>query len=220
MNNGSLKIKICGLTRQEDAIAASTLGADILGFNFVPGSKRYLNPYSAREIIKSLPPFISKVGIFANEDPEVINELTGFLGLDAVQLHGDEDDRYCVDIKAPVIKALRVGSSEDLLGQSSYHVSAFLLDAMVEGELGGTGKTFDWRVAVEFAQNNRIFVAGGLTPENVGEAVRILEPYGVDTASGVESEPGVKDHKLIEEFIKAARSAAAGNGGETNDIAC
>ena len=220
MNNGSLKVKICGLTKGEDAIAACNLGADILGFNFVPGSSRYLNPYAAREMIRSLPPFISKVGIFANEDSEVINELVGFLGLDAVQLHGDEDERFCMGIKTPVIKALRVGCAEDLIGHSGYDVSAFLLDARVEGELGGTGRTFDWRIAVGFAKNNRIFVAGGLTPDNVGEAVRMLEPFGVDTASGVESEPGVKDHDLMEEFIRAARSAAAGNGGETNDIAC
>ncbi len=220
MNNGSLKVKICGLTREEDAIAACNLGADILGFNFVPGSSRYLNPYAAREMINSLPPFISKVGIFANEDHEVIIKLVDFLGLDVVQLHGDEDERFCMGIKTSVIKALRVGCAEDLTGHSGYDVSAFLLDARIEGELGGTGRTFDWRIAVDFAKNNRIFVAGGLTPDNVGEAVRILEPFGVDTASGVESEPGVKDHRLMEEFIRAARSAAAGNGGETNDIAC
>ncbi len=219
MKNGSLKIKICGLTNGEDAIAACNLGADILGFNFVPGSSRYLNPYAAREMIKLLPPFISKVGIFANEDHEVIIKLFDFLGLDVVQLHGDEDERFCMGIKTPVIKALRVGCAEDLIRHSGYDVSAFLLDARVEGELGGTGRTFDWKIAVDFAKNNRIFVAGGLTPDNVGEAIRILEPFGVDTASGVESEPGVKDHGLIEEFIRAARSAAAGNGGETNDIA-
>jgi len=219
MTNGSLKIKICGLARREDALAASAAGADILGFNFVPGSRRYLNPYAAQDIISVLPPFVAKVGIFADEDADVVNDLAAFLGLDAVQLHGSEDGQFCRKIDWPVIKALRVGTADDLTGISGYDVSAFLLDARVDDALGGTGRTFDWNVAVQFAKKNRIFVAGGLTPDNVGKAIRILSPYGVDTASGVESETAVKDHGLMEEFVRAARCAAAGNGG-TSDIAC
>ncbi len=219
MTNGSLKIKICGLTRREDALAASAAGADILGFNLVPGSRRYLNPYAAQDIISALPPFVGKVGIFANEDVDIVNDLAEFLGLDAVQLHGSEDGRFCSKIDRPVIKALRIGAADDLAGISEYDVSAFLLDTRVEDALGGTGRTFDWNIAVQFVRENRVFVAGGLTPDNVAEAVRILSPYGVDTASGVESEPAVKDHELIKDFVRAARCAAAGNGG-SSDIAC
>lgn len=215
-----LKIKICGLTREQDALEACSLGADILGFNLVPESKRYIDPYTVRDIIRSMPPFVSKVGIFADEDLQVVNDLASFMGLDAVQLHGHEDETYCGKVKACVIKAVRVGGAEDLLGLEGYDVSAFLLDARVEGELGGTGRTFPWKVAEDFCRRNRVIAAGGLNAANVAEAVRILTPYGVDSASGVESAPGIKDPDLMEAFIRAARCAAMGNGGGCNDIAC
>jgi phosphoribosylanthranilate isomerase len=218
--SASLKVKICGVTREEDALGACGAGADLLGFNFVPGSKRYLNPYLARDIIAGLPPFVSRVGVFADEELVTVNELSAFLGLDAVQLHGHEDPEYCRKVKKPVIKAVRVAEAVDLAGLEVFKVSAFLLDAKVEGELGGTGRSFPWELAVDLCRSQRVFVAGGLDQENVAEAVRVLTPYGVDTASGVESGPGVKDPVLVEGFIEAAREAAVKNRGGSDNVAC
>jgi phosphoribosylanthranilate isomerase len=212
-----VKIKICGFTRSEDALSACELGADILGFNFVPVSKRYVNPYAAREMISSLPPFVATVGIFADEEPDVVNDLASFLGLDAVQLHGEEDAAYCRNVKSSIIKAVRVAEPRDLDGLEKYEVAAFLLDAKVPGTLGGSGQTFPWELARELCRKEKVFVAGGLGPANVADVIRTLAPYGIDTASGVESSPGVKDVKLMDAFIRAARCAANGNGGTCGD---
>lgn len=216
----SIKVKICGITRLQDALDACDLGADILGFNFVPGSPRYLNPYTAKEIISLLPPFVTTMGVFADEEHSVINDLAVFLNLDTIQLHGSEDARYCRKVKSPVVKAIRVSSPTDLEGLDEYDVSAYLLDARVDGVLGGSGLTFPWKVAKDFSRFQRVFVAGGLTPENVGEAVRTLAPYGVDAASGVEAQPGIKDPALVERFIRAARCSGFGNGGGCSEVAC
>jgi phosphoribosylanthranilate isomerase len=215
-----LKVKICGITRLSDAMDACDLGADVLGFNFVPSSPRYLNPYTAREIISELPPFVTTVGIFADEELSVVKDMSRFLNLDAVQLHGAEDARFCREVKSPVLKALRVASLSDLEGVDEFDVSAYLLDARVDGVLGGSGQMFPWKVAKEFCRSHKVFVAGGLTPENVGDAVRTLAPYGVDAASGVEARPGIKDPVLVERFIRAARCAGMGNGGGCGEIAC
>ena len=214
-----LKIKICGITRLSDAMDACDLGADILGFNFVPGSPRYLNPYAAREIIQALPPFVARVGIFADEGLSIVNDMASFLSLEVVQLHGAEDVHYCSKVKIPVLKALRVASFSDLEGVDELDVSAYLLDARVDGVLGGSGQTFPWEIAKDFCRSRRVFVAGGLTPENVGTAVRTLAPYGVDAASGVEAQPGIKDPLLVERFIRAARCAGIGNGGGCSEVA-
>jgi phosphoribosylanthranilate isomerase len=203
-----IKIKICGFTRLEDALAACELGVDILGFNFVPESKRYVNPYAAREMISSLPPFVTTVGIFAREEISVVNDLTRFLGLDAVQLHAGEDAAYCRKITSPVIKALGVAEASDLEGVEQFDVPALLLDARVPGVLGGSGQTFPWDLARELCRERRVFVAGGLGPDNVARAIKELAPYGVDTASGVESAPGNKEPELMEAFVRAARMAA------------
>jgi phosphoribosylanthranilate isomerase len=207
-----IKIKICGFTRLEDALAACELGADILGFNFVPESKRYVNPYAAREMILSLPPFVTTVGIFADEEVSVVNDLSGFLGLDAIQLHAREDAAYCKKIVSPVIKAVRVSEASDLEGLEQYDVPALLLDAKVPGTLGGSGQTFPWDLARELCKSRKVFVAGGLGPHNVAQAIGELAPYGVDSASGVESAPGLKDPALMEAFIRAARMAANEQG--------
>ncbi len=208
-----LKIKICGITRLPDALDACQAGADILGFNFVPQSPRYVNPYTARDIISALPPFVIRMGIFADEHLSVVNDLSGFLKLDAVQLHGNENASYCQEVVLPVVKALRVATTSDLKEVDDYPVSAYLLDARVDGLLGGSGRTFPWKVAREFIRAKTVFVAGGLTPENVAEAVQTLAPYGVDAASGVEVAPGIKDAELMERFIRTARCAALENGG-------
>ena len=221
---GCLKIKICGITRLRDALDACDLGADLLGFNFVAGSPRYLNPYKAREIMAALPPFVLRVGIFADEEPEVLNDMITFLPLDLVQLHGGETASFCRKVRGPVIKAVGVAEADDLKGLDEYGVSAYLLDARIDddekGLRGGKGRVFPWDLARDFSRAHRVFVAGGLKPENVALAVRTLAPFGVDTASGVESEPGIKDRTLMERFIRAARCAAAGNGGGCGDIAC
>ena len=216
----SLKIKICGITRVEDALDACSLGVDLLGFNFVPGSSRYLSPYSARAIFEELPPFVDKVGIFAGEKAGVVNDLFDFLDLDAVQLHGDEGMEFCRKVKAPFIKAVRVGGPADLEGIEEFGACAYLLDASVAGKTGGTGVTFNWDHAVDACKKHRIFVAGGLTPDNVACAVRKLSPYGIDAASGVESSPGIKDSMLMERFVREARCASIGNGGGCRNVAC
>ena len=209
----NIKVKICGITRLQDALDACNCGADLLGFNFVPESRRYINPYSAREIIASLPPFVMKVGVFADEELGVVNDMAQFLNLDVVQLHGEEDHIYCQSVKTTVIKAVRVREESDLKGLDAFEVPALLIDSRVEGVLGGSGVTFPWKVASDICLRRRIFLAGGFTPVNVGEAVRVLSPYGVDTASGVETEPGIKNRDLTEQFIRAARNAAMDNGG-------
>ena len=216
----SLKIKICGFTRVEDALEACALGVDLLGFNFVPGSSRYLSPYSARAIFEELPPFVDKVGIFAGEEVNVVNDLFTFLDLDAVQLHGDEDREYCRKVKAPFIKAVRVGDPRDLEGLEDFGACAYLLDARVDGKLGGTGSVFNWDHAVDICRRHRVFVAGGLFPGNVACAVKKLMPYGIDAASGVESSPGIKDSVLMERFVREARCASMGNGGGCQNVAC
>jgi len=213
----NVKIKICGITRLQDALDACDLGADLLGFNFIPESKRYINPYTAREIIASLPPFVMSVGVFADEEPGIVNDMTRFLNLDAVQLHGKESPSYCTRINMPVIKAMRVGSEKDLEEVERFDVPALLLDSRVEGVLGGSGKTFSWHLASELCDVKRVFVAGGITPDNVALAVQTLSPFGVDTASGVEIEPGIKDRDLMKKFMVVARQAAAQNGGKCSD---
>jgi len=214
----NIKVKICGITRHRDAMDACTAGVDLLGFNFVPASKRYVNPYAARDIIASLPPFVLSVGVFANEDLAVVKDLSDFLHLDAVQLHGEEDPFYCRRVGVPVIKAVRVASEADLKHLDRFDVAALLLDSRVRGTLGGSGITFPWHLASDLCESRRVFVAGGMTPDNVTKAIRTLSPFGVDAASGVESGPGIKDKELMERFIEAARRAAAGSEGDRVDI--
>ncbi|MBN2719542.1 MAG: phosphoribosylanthranilate isomerase [Proteobacteria bacterium] len=214
----NIRVKICGITRRRDALDACAAGADLLGFNFVPQSRRYLNPYAARDIIASLPPFVLSVGIFANEDPRVINDLSSFLHLNAVQLHGDEDPSCCRKMDLPVIKAVRVASEEDIRDLERFDVAALLLDSKVSGALGGSGVVFPWHLATKLCESRRVFIAGGMSPENVAEAIKTLGPFGVDAASGVETGPGIKDRALMESFIQAARRAAAQSGGKSVHI--
>jgi len=214
----NIRVKICGITRRQDALDACAAGADLLGFNFVPESKRYVNPYAVRDIIASLPPFILTVGVFANEDLRILNDMSSFLHLDAVQLHGEEDPSYCRKVELPVIKAVRVASEEDVRDLDRFDVAALLLDSKVKGALGGSGVVFPWHLASDLCESRRVFVAGGMNPQNVGQAVKTLGPFGVDAASGVEIGPGIKDRILMESFIDAARRAAAQPGGNCVDI--
>jgi phosphoribosylanthranilate isomerase len=198
-----VRIKICGITRLDDALLAARLGADALGFNFWPGSKRYIDPDAAREIVDRLPPFVAPVGVFVNQPPTEVLFTAARAGIGTVQLHGDEGWDDVNGFAIPAVKALRVSGPESLADMHRYRVRAFLLDAPSKG-FGGSGATFDWTVACEAAQRATVILAGGLTPENVREAIRAVRPFGVDVASGVERAPGVKDEEKLRRFIEAA----------------
>lgn len=203
-----IKIKICGITNLDDALAAADAGADALGFNFYKKSPRCIEPSKAAEIIAQLPPFIIPVGLFVNEREEKIREIQHLTCLQAVQLHGDESPEFCQRFGERVIKAFQIKSKESLKNMAHYHVGAFLLDSYKNGERGGTGETFDWHLAVVAKTFGRIILAGGLTPDNVAEAVKLVQPYAVDVASGVEKEKGVKDHAKMKKFIVEVRRAS------------
>ncbi len=200
-----IRVKICGITNLEDALAACEAGADALGFVFYSKSRRFIRPDKVSEMISLLPPFITTVGLFVDEDIEVVKETVDTTGIDIVQLHGDESPEYCSLIGRRVVKAFRVGKGSGNGGINKrlleYSVSAYLLDAFKKGFKGGTGSVFDWKIARKAKECGRVILAGGLDPGNVGDAIREASPYGVDVSSGVEAEPGIKDHKKLREFI-------------------
>ncbi len=201
-----VRIKICGVTRAEDALAAVKLGADALGFNFWPGSKRYVAPEAARDIVARLPPFVTSVGVFVNQGEEELRAIAAASGIQVFQLHGDETPELCARLPLPVVKAIPVDQVRTLSKLLSYEVSAFLLDTPSRG-YGGTGVPFDWSLAEGVSEVAPVILAGGLTPENVAAAVRAVRPYAVDVASGVESSPGVKDFGKMARFVAAVREA-------------
>lgn len=204
----TVRIKICGVTRLEDALEAVRLGADALGFNFWPGSKRFIAPATAREIVRRLPPLVTTVGVFVDPTHDEATAAAAVSGVQVLQLHGDEPPELCRSFQLPVVKALRVAGPEALAALDRYPgVAGLLLDAASAG-YGGSGQTFDWSIARAAAARATLLLAGGLGPDNVAEAVRAVRPYGVDVASGVESSPGVKDHEKLARFIRAAREAA------------
>lgn len=200
-----LKIKICGITNVNDALLAVNAGADALGFIFYRKSPRYLTPEAARNIVEQLPPFIATVGVFVNEDKEVIQSTVEKAQLSLVQLHGDESPSDCIGLSRPVLKAIRVRDRKDVIAIKNYTVKGFVLDAYIDGMWGGTGERLDWRLAKEATQYGCVILAGGLTPVNVGEAVSQVQPFGVDVSSGVESTPGKKDPDKVRSFIVEAR---------------
>jgi phosphoribosylanthranilate isomerase len=206
-------VKICGITRAQDARLAEKLGAWALGFNFYENSPRAVAPADAWKIRKQLNPITEAVGVFVNWKPEVIVSLAHAFQLTSVQLHGDETPKQlaCLEDELPVIKAFRVGPGFSVSAFKKFRrASYFLLDAAKRGEFGGTGKSFDWSIAQKAATKHEIILAGGLTPGNVGEAILIVRPYAVDVASGVESRPGVKDPaKLRDFFAEVARANRA-----------
>ena len=203
-----IKIKICGITSLDDALAAAAAGADALGFNFYKKSPRCIEPQKAAEIIEQLPPFIVPVGIFVNEREDRIREILASTGIQAVQFHGDESPEFCQRFGGRVIKAFQVKDKESLQNMAHYRVGAFLLDSYRDGVRGGTGVAFDWHLAVVAKTFGKVILAGGLTPENVAEAVKLVQPYGVDVAGGVEKEMGVKDHAKLKKFITEVRRAS------------
>ena len=202
----SVKVKICGITSVSDANAAAEAGADALGFMFWDKSPRAVSLGAAAEIVRQLPPFIVKVGVFVNAEEDLVIRAIRECGLNLLQFHGDETPEYCLQFGLMSMKAFRMRDAASLKALANYPTDAWLLDAYTPGKPGGTGERFDWDLAVEAVKLGRpIFLAGGLTPENVGEAVTRVQPYAVDVSSGVEAAPGRKDHAKVREFIAAAR---------------
>lgn len=201
------RVKICGITHQEDAETAVEAGADALGFVFAPNTPRFVEPDQVAAIVAQLPPFVTTVGLFVSNDAAKIRAIIDRCRLDVIQIHADVSPEFCHALGRRVIKAIRVKDESSLSILSDYNVNAFLLDAYVEGKMGGTGQVFDWDLALKAKTYGRITVAGGLNPDNVAQAVRRVKPYGVDVSSGVESRPGRKDPQKIRDFINAVRSA-------------
>lgn len=205
-----VKVKICGVRTLEEAQAAVDAGADALGFNFWPPSARYIEPHAAREVITGITPTVCTVGVFVNEEASRIVDIASELGLTAVQLHGDESPEFCDGLGAiKTIKAIRVGQDFDLSVIESYRVNMVLLDSSSEGSYGGTGRRFDWRIAIEAKRLAPIILAGGLTTENVWQAITRVRPAAIDVCSGVEAEPGRKDIDKLRGFMAVAARANA-----------
>jgi phosphoribosylanthranilate isomerase len=205
----SVIVKVCGITNVADALAAADAGADALGFVFYEPSPRCVAVAAAAAISRELPPALVKVGVFVNAGEEAVVTAIRECGLSLVQFHGDEPPDYCLQFGVMSMKAFRIRDRDSLRALPAYRTDAWLLDAFPPAQLGGTGATFNWDLAVEARAPGRpIFLAGGLTPENVADAVRRVRPYGVDVSSGVESTPGTKDLAKLRAFVRAAKEAS------------
>lgn len=196
-----IRVKICGLTRLEDALHAARCGADALGFIVWPGSKRAVTPDAARAIIAELPPFLTPVGVFVNETAPAMSAMAAHCGFRVIQLSGDEPPEITSGLALPVIKAFR--SVPDL---TSWQVAGYLADAAVDGQFGGTGTPAADALIAALAPTGRLILAGGLTPDNVAARAGAIHPYAVDTASGTEASPGIKDPDKVSRFVARVRS--------------
>jgi phosphoribosylanthranilate isomerase len=206
----STKIKICGITNLDDAQAAIGAGADALGFVFCDQSPRHLAIPAAAEISRQLPPSVLRVGVFVNAPEDFVLRVTGECGLGLLQFHGDEPPEFCTQFGLMSMKAFRIRDTGTLKEMAQYQTDAWLLDAYSPEAAGGTGGKFNWELAIEAQKFGKpIFLAGGLTPENVAGAVRQVRPFGVDVSSGVETSPGRKDHAKLRAFINAVKTATA-----------
>jgi phosphoribosylanthranilate isomerase len=203
------RIKACGITRLEDALTAVAFGVDGLGFIFSRKSLRYITPEQARDIIRHIPPFISTVGVFVDEEATVVDEIAQYCGLSLVQLHGDEAPAYCRKLSAQAIKAFRVGPDFDAEMLIPYKeiVRSYLLDTYHKDVAGGTGQTFDWNLIQNIETKVPIILAGGMNPDNIMAAIEQVGPYAVDVNSGVESAPGLKDAAKLQKFVAQVRKA-------------
>ncbi|TFH65959.1 MAG: phosphoribosylanthranilate isomerase [Candidatus Zixiibacteriota bacterium] len=199
------RIKICGITNIEDALKAVELGAHAVGFIFSEGPRR-VDPEIVRSISSALPPFISKVGVFVNEEAEVIEHQARLCRLDSIQLHRSDNRTNNHKFSVPAIRAFRVANTDILtvIGQSN--ATYFLLDTYDQRQNGGSGRTFDWNIAREATKLGRVILAGGLNHHNVTEAIDVARPYAVDVSSGVEQSPGIKDHEKMHLFIKEVQA--------------
>ncbi len=198
-----IRVKICGITRVADAMAAAAAGADAIGLVFVARSARNVDMEQAAAICRSLPPFVSRVGLFMDSDAEFVRQAMASVPLNWLQFHGQETAQFCHQFQRPWIKAIAMAGSGESVAAGFEQADALLLDAHAAGELGGSGKTFDWDQVPRL--DRPWILAGGLRPDNVALACRQLRPHAVDVSSGVETRPGIKDVKLMNEFIKAAR---------------
>ena len=206
-----IRVKICGITSREDAWAAVEAGADAVGFIFVEGTPRWIEPEAAAAIAAEIGPFVVTVGVFINRTIEEIEGIVARCSLSLAQLHGSQSPEECGRLRSPFIKAIRVQREDDLAALSRYtQARAFLLDTYDAVRPGGTGKTFPWEIAAKAARKTRIVLSGGLTPVNVAQAIAQVRPYAVDVSSGVEASPGRKDHQKVREFIDQAKKAGAG----------
>jgi len=203
-------VKICGITSLEDALAAVAAGADALGFNFYQPSPRYITPQDAREIIEQLPDSLLTVGVFVNEELNTVRTIANEAGLHALQLHGDESPEYCRELGADfyVIKTFAVSDAFDIQAFAPYKVEAVMLDTKHNSLRGGTGRVFDWSVAQRVVPKiPKLFLAGGLSPENVENAIKTVHPYAVDACSALEDSPGKKNGERMRVFVDAVRRA-------------
>lgn len=200
-------VKICGITSCSDAIAAVRAGADWLGLNFWARSRRWVSLEQAREIVASVPPETRMVGVFVNAPRAEVERTATLVGLHLLQFHGDESAQYCEGWPWPVIKAFRVHAVSDLEAARAYRVDYFLVDAYVPGHYGGTGQKGNWEAIARWKPERPVILAGGLDADNVGEAVRLVRPFAVDVASGVETSPGVKDPHAMRRFVENAKSS-------------
>ena len=211
LNYPAVRIKICGLQDTPTALAAAKAGADAIGLVFVPGRRR-VTPEQARDICQSLPPLISRVGVFVDTPVEEVRQIASFCGLDIIQLHGQESPDYCRQLGLRCIKAMPAQDRPSLERANAYPVSALLVDTFLPGTRGGSGQTFNWQLLEGISFKSPLILAGGLNPGNIGRAVALVRPYGVDVSSGVEVK-GKKDAILIKAFIQRVREVSAGVAG-------
>lgn len=201
------QVKICGITNKEDALCAADCGAAALGFIFYPPSLRYIKPEDARKIISALPKEIVKVGVFVNEKPKEIIRAMEYCGLDMIQLHGDETPEYCLELPASlIIKAVELKNEDDLNYALNYNVVAMLVDSRQPGFYGGTGKKSNWEQACRIKKNKPLILSGGLNEDNIAQAMKDVAPHGLDINSGVESEPGKKNHAKLARIFEIIRA--------------
>lgn len=200
------RVKICGVTRLEDALVAVEWGADAIGFNFYPKSPRYLEPDVARAIGAELPTVIWKVGVFADEEADTVRALSQHVGLDFLQFHGNETPYYCEQFATPYWKAFRLKDEHTLELMKKYHSDAYLVDAYQQGTFGGTGLVANWELAIHAKEFGRIVLAGGIGPDNVETALAKVQPWAVDVCSRIEREPGIKDHEKMRELIEKVKN--------------
>ncbi|MFN2476338.1 MAG: N-(5'-phosphoribosyl)anthranilate isomerase [Chthoniobacterales bacterium] len=211
--SGALRVKICGVTNNDDAQAALGAGADAIGLNCFRGSKRYLDVQEAESWLRRLPAPLIKVAVLVNAPLDEALAIAQLPFIDALQLHGEETPEFCAAVARARVrfgKALPVTGAQSLTGAQLYATKTIVMDSSAAGAFGGTGKTFPWEIAQQFVREHpevRAILAGGLTPENVADAIRLVRPFGVDVTTGVESSPGRKDHAALRRFINAARAA-------------